>query len=262
MIFPQLDNWEPTRDSLHRAAQVAGEVKRLLVEKQPNALHLSVYAAPRGLTTGPLPSAGEFEVDYGGARILHHGGEGAYAVPIAGHTPASLLHALLGRIPGGLPQGAEVRITDDQIPFSIDPAIAAAYAGAHYQIFTAFARFRARLFGTMTPAVIWPHHFDLSFLWFAGHNPDEHSQPHMNFGFAPFSPGFDQPYVYVYLWPLPDRVTEIPLPAPARWHNEGWTGAVIDYAELRRAAEPEALIEAILGALHRALAPYLMEQRQ
>ncbi len=55
---------------------------------------------------------------------------------------------------------------------------------------------------------------------------------------------------------------KIPLPAPARWHSEGWTGAVIDYAELRRAAEPEALIEATLGALHRALAPYLMEQRQ
>jgi hypothetical protein len=35
-----------------------------------------------------------------------------------------------------------------------------------YRVFTAAARFRARLEGSQTPIVVWPEHFDLSTLWF------------------------------------------------------------------------------------------------
>ena len=42
---------------------------------------------------------------------------------------------------------------------------------------------RARLNGPMTPIVVWPEHFDLSFLWFASAQATDRF-PHMNFGCA------------------------------------------------------------------------------
>jgi hypothetical protein len=116
------------------------------------------------------------------------------------------------------------------------------YADALYRVFTALARFRARLQGHMTPLVVFPEHFDLSTLWFVEGDMDDH-KPHLNFGFAPFSPGLPRPYLYAYAYPYPADFAAPPLPAPARWHSEGWRGVVIDYDAISQHNDPEAAIE-------------------
>jgi hypothetical protein len=104
----------------------------------------------------------------------------------------------------------------------------------------------------MTPLVVWPHGFDLSFLWFRGNDLDEHSQPHMNFGFSPGSEGFPRPYLYSYAWPALSDLTSRPLLAPARWFNGSWKGAVVDYDSLTD-DKPEAQIEALAHEIFQAL---------
>ena len=141
---------------------------------------------------------------------------------------------------------------DATTPFAIDSTAAADYARLLYSAYTALARFRARLLGTMTPMVVWPHGFDLSFLWFRGNDLDEHSQPHMNFGFSPGSAGFPRPYIYAYAYPPPKDLTERPIPAPARWFTESWNGAVVDYDNLAD-DEPEAQIEKLARAIYDSL---------
>ena len=79
----------------------------------------------------------------------------------------------------------------------------------------------------------------------------------MNFGFAPHSEGFEQPYLYFYLWPMPDGATDINPPEPARWNTKGFTGIVLDYADLRASDDPLRLIVRTFETIHTKLAPLL-----
>jgi len=134
------------------------------------------------------------------------------------------------------------------------------YANGLYTMFTAFARFRARarLEGHMTPIVVWGEHFDLSTLWFHTDNPAmDDSKAHMNFGFAPFSPGYDRPYLYIYIYPYPESFDPPALPAPAIWNKEGWTGVVVRYDDIAKQPNPAQFVETLCLDLFNILNPYL-----
>jgi hypothetical protein len=141
----------------------------------------------------------------------------------------------------------------DESPLDVDGAIARDYAAALDAVFTGMARFRARLNGSMTPIVAWAEHFDLSFLWFASEHADE-SAPHMNFGFAPFGGGIDEPYLYAYAYPMDSKPFPT-VPEPAYWHTAGWTGVVVPYPAIARADDPVGYVESNCEATYRALIP-------
>ena len=147
----------------------------------------------------------------------------------------------------------------DEAPLEIDPRLSADYSRVLYQIFTATARFRARLNGPMTPIVVWPEHFDLSFLWFASAQATERF-PHMNFGFAPFSDDIARPYLYAYAYPMPEGFERLRLPPLARWHTEGWKGVVVPYDDVVRQSDPDTVIEDIFMAIYKLLSPSLVEK--
>ena len=105
--------------------------------------------------------------------------------------------------------------------------------------------------------VVWPGHFDLSFLWFATDNATEKG-PHLNFGFAPFSDGLPRPYLYSYAWPLPAGFSASSLPPMAYWHTIGWTGVVVPYDELVKVADPEAVIEETFTEIYKTLSGGLL----
>lgn len=247
MTLPPLKDWETTRDSLHQAAQVLSVIKKTCIAPQPNALHLSMRIVPEGLTTGAL-SIGTFTLNFTTGAIDYYSTPDAQPthVPLAQHNPRLLPMQLMQEVAKSRPdQTLRVlpKASDSTTPFKIDTELGAEYAAAQYTMFTALSRFRARITGLMTPLVLWPHHFDVSMLWFAPGGegkPDEQTVPHLNFGFAPFSDGFPRPYLYAYAWPTPKGLTRKRLPQPARWHNESWTGAVVDYDILRKSLNAEA----------------------
>lgn len=250
--LPPLAHWQPTANSLHRAALVIGAARNAVVPRQPNHLHLSLSVVPEGLSSGKLPNNSALILDFGAAEIRYEAPETGFGLPLAGHTQSTLATTLFYRLANANLPITPTETLDDQTPLEIDAQTASDYAKALYVVFTAAARFRARLYGMMSPVVVWPHHFDLSFLWFATKDDDEY-KPHLNFGFAPFSPGIERPYLYAYVYPLPENVTGIPLPAPARWHTAGWTGALVEYDALAGEAQPEAKIEALLWGIYEAL---------
>jgi hypothetical protein len=180
------------------------------------------------------------------------------SVPIAAHTQTTLMDAVLDAMAkAGHPANPDRGKINGTDSLPLHPGVAEEYHIALYSIYTAMARFRARLFGPMSRMVVWPHGFDLSFLWFT-EGLDESKNPHMNFGFSPGSPGFDRPYLYAYAHPLPPGFFDIPIPAGARWQKEGWTGIVIDYDTLIGEEHVEAELEKRLLDIHAAVAPLLM----
>jgi hypothetical protein len=149
-------------------------------------------------------------------------------------------------------------LTRDE-PLVLDPEAAAAFARVLYSVFTAMARFKARLEGAMTPLIVWPEHFDLSTLWFPPSNPEgDENGPHVSLGFAPFTPGqYEYPYLYAYAYPYPGGFHPPSLPEPAIWHDEGWRGAVVRYGDLSEVEDHEAFVEEMCRELFLALSPAL-----
>jgi hypothetical protein len=103
----------------------------------------------------------------------------------------------------------------------------------------------------MTPVTLWPHGFDLSFLWFPS-GTEETKDPHVNFGFSPFTPDVGQSYVYFYAYPVVPGL-EMDVPSPMRWHTTWATpGGVLEYDKFAGVGDPEAMVEEILSTVYRA----------
>lgn len=72
----------------------------------------------------------------------------------------------------------------------------------------------------------------------------------MAFGFSPGSEGLDRPYFYSYARPVPAGLLDRPVVPPARWHNTGWTGMVIDYDSLLTVENPDQTIDTAFRSLY------------
>ena len=274
-------NWRETLTSLHRAARVLATVHRLAREPLPNYLELALNVTPTGLAAARLPRGGQAALDFAQPALVYTPAQGdAQTFPLRGHSQASLFTAFFGALrtvdlADVLPADGDVgqavlaalatrgrRKTPaletllDAAPLVVAPQAAADYVVIVYSLFTALARFRARLSGLMTPLVMWAEHFDLSMLWFPGAQADEW-QPHLNFGFAPYSPGIEAPYLYAYAYPYPPRFDPPRLPAGAAWHTAGWTGVVMPYAVIAAQADAEGFVEASCAAIFDALRPLI-----
>lgn len=281
-MLPNLENAQPTLHALATVARLLGAVRVLAFERQPNFLHLSMKIVPEGVSTDVLPTGGEIRLDMVQLLLVYCSADGAaHIIPLEGQTQADLLEALLATIyPTELaalfPKASGATYTEaafagistlpnrgklhpelltDTSPLHFDASAAANYAAALYSIFTAVARFRARIAGSMSPIVVWNEHFDLSFIWFAA-EPDE-NQPHLNFGFAPYSTGIDEPYLYAYAYPYPASYDPPSLPPGARWNTDGWTGVVLPYSAIQSQPDAEAQLEAACSGIYRALRPLL-----
>jgi hypothetical protein len=259
MSFPKLSGWRTTAEGLHQSALLLGAIKAAIAQPLPNFLHLSTTIRRDGIATGTLPSGAELRLDFCNTSMLYvPAGEGIpTTVDLEGHTQVSLTAAVLNLL---MEQGYTLDVARDALkgttPFTIDQQISTEYADVLYRIFTALARFRARVFAPMTPIVLWPGHFDLSFLLFTTEKTTE-EHPHMNFGFAPYSTGIDRPYLYVYAWPMPEGYTPPELPGLARWENQEFTGVVVPYDDFSQMDDPQEFIEETFHTVYKALLPLL-----
>lgn len=268
MPLPPLDHWIDTAQGLHRGALLLGAAQRLTQPPRAAYLELGLVPARQGLETGRLPSGGRLRLDLAGSRIVYTSPEGlerSYNLP--GRTQALVFEELFGllaqdELASFLPPGEDLfeRLAAgvaskgnryrplrresllDPSPLRIDRQAAEDYSAALEEIFTGIARFRASLEGLVTPLVVWPEHFDLAGLWFAGCEIDE-SYPHISLGFAPYSEGIEEAYLYAYAYPYPDTYDPPALPPGARWHTTGWTGMVLPYRVIASQAEPVRFVE-------------------
>lgn len=247
-------NWLATVQNLHQAAKLLGVLRILRLPHQPNYLEMGLKVVPDGVSTDVLPGGTEVILNFEQATyVVQHAGQAVETLSLAGKSTPEALAALVkalyaaelsahlaheedvaGFITAAQKAGhdfenEENKLSDGELTF--DTTLGRAYADALYRVFTGIARFRARLNGAMTPLVVWPGHFDLSGLWFAGSQAEE-SAPHLNFGWSPYGGGINEPYLYAYAYPMKD-LPELPKPAaPAYWHTEGWKGIVVLHREI------------------------------
>lgn len=248
MTLPSLKNWEPARDALHQIAQVIGAVRVACSEPLPNDRHFSLDLSATGFSSGIMRSGGALDFNLKTLRLsFTRCHKTVFALDVSDHSQLSLMRETLAAFAdcGCSIAPSMKRVAQDET-FVLEPALAADSLTVLDAMYTALARFRAKLSGFMTPLVLWPHHFDAAFICFPTDQTNEHSDPQIAFGFAPASPGLDRPYIYAYAWSEPTGYLELPANPPARALADGYTGLFLAFDDLRDSEDFASIIESVL----------------
>lgn len=272
-LFPTLTNWEPTRQTLHRYSNIAGVVARAHGKAHPKWWHISLKVQPDGLATDPmaLPQGGAFELklDLRRHEFLLTTSQGhRQSWSLAEGIPSTVLgenvlHAVAGL--GLTADYAREKFKDDA-PRPYNPAAAENFLTALGNANRILNQHRDSLPGQKGPVQLWPHGFDLAFEWFGTrletheHNGEVQTTPaQINFGFYPAEPA----YFYANPWPFEkERLVQHALPHGARWHDEGWQGSMLPYADIADNPHAADRLPAYYGRVFVVASPTLMADSQ
>lgn len=97
-----LDEWEETKQTLHRYAQVVGKIRMTLSPPRNHWWHVTLYVNPQGLTTGPIPhAAGTFEISFNlldNELAVTTSDAGHFSFPLDDLTVADFYSSLIGEL--------------------------------------------------------------------------------------------------------------------------------------------------------------------
>lgn len=252
-VFPLLPPHElhPSRDTIHIYSQLLGAVRRALTPPQKHWWHISLRAAAAGLTTTPIPwndMTFEMVLDFTTHEFCISTSEGDWwDMALRGQSGHDFAQETLGAL---RTLGVEAEI--DRSKFSdgerraYDTTVVEDYWQAASQIDMLLKQFKGQLREETSPVQLWPHHFDLSLVWFSGRlipgedaADAENADEQMAFGFSTGDDSIGEPYFYITAYPWQEALSQFDLPPGARWHTEGWKGALLLYSTLTQSEEPK-----------------------
>lgn len=267
--FPplSLSEWRDTRDTLRGYAQLLGKIRQSLTPPQPHWWHVSLRVTNSGLTTTPMPIPGTEDTVEIRLDLLNHNVIIEHSRQVTPDTLALSAQSIrefrdqvLERLAAmDVRPAIDRSLFDSDQPGVYDRAAVTRYFRAASAIDGILKQFKSELSGRTSPVQLWPHHFDLSLVWFSGRKvPDvdpadeEYSDEQMAFGFSTGDEGIPEPYIYITAYPWPEQLGDMSLPAPALWHLETWKGALIMYDALREFPDPAATLLDVLRAAQKA----------
>lgn len=246
-VFPSLDGWESTRETLHWYARAVGVIPRAHADPQPNWWHISLKIQPDGLVTEPV-ALPDGHTLYLTLNLRQHQvilttsrGEVQDLSMRRGLSSTEFGDQLIAAVADlGLSGDYAREKFENSDPRQYDPEMAGRYLTTLLNADRIFKRHRNRLDGDKGPVQVWPHGFDLAFEWFGTRivEYEEDGQikkypSQLNLGFSPGEPSHPQPYFYSNPWPFEaEQLLDKPLPPGARWFNGSWQGSILPYAEL------------------------------
>jgi Family of unknown function (DUF5996) len=276
-----LDEWEPTKQTLHLWAQIVGKIRMASTAPRNHWWHVPLYVDVRGLTTRRMHSAEgvSFQVDLDfidHALVLKTSRGQARSFPLVdGLSVAEFdrrLHTILGEV------GVDVKIAEAPFGVSVTTPFPedrehSAYNQDAVQRFwrildwtdTVFDEFAGWFCGKTSPVHLFWHSFDLAVTRFnatrapAVPNADTvtreaYSHEVISFGFWAGDENVREPTYYSYTAPEPAQLRRHDLqPGQARWIDQGTSSmAVLPYEAVRTAADPRTALLSFLESTYQA----------
>jgi hypothetical protein len=274
----RLDAWRDTCETLHRWAQILGKVQLALTPTINHWWNVPLEITPRGFSTSTLARGDrwlDLELDFFEDVLRLRVSDGTTStVPLAARTVAEhyadtmamLQHA--GVDAPISPRPAEV---EDQTPFDRDTrhhAYDKPYVLAFWRIVARSAailtKFRAGFVGKSSPVQFYWGHLDLSLSRFSGRRAQATSHDAIEreaYSHELFSVGwwagdgrFEKPAFFAYAAPEPAGFATAAIPTPHAYYHAPLHGFYLDYDDVRRAPDPEALILDFCNATYEAAA--------
>jgi hypothetical protein len=263
-----LEDWNDSRDTLHRWVQMIGKTRLALAPPLNHCWNVTLYLTARGLTTSPMPyGTGTLEVDldFIDHQLLVRTSEGATgALALAPRTVAdfhreytALLQSLdlqvkIWPVPSEMEDA--LPFTEDRQHRSYDPDSVHRCWRILSETDQVLQQFRGRFLGKCSPVHFFWGGFDLACTRFSGrraplhpggvpHLPDRiareaYSHECISAGWWPGGGPVPEPAFYAYSYPEPPGFAAAKVqPAAAYYHSE-LREFVLPYEAVRTSARP------------------------
>ncbi len=103
-----------------------------------------------------------------------------------------------------------------------------------------------------SPVRCWPHHFDIATLISLDPDGGEAARS-IGVGLSPGDDTYSEPYFYISPWPYPTTSNLPDLTAPAFWHREGYTAAILSSKDVVRVKDPAQQSDLVASVLRNAI---------
>jgi hypothetical protein len=251
-LFPSIEDWEPTRSTLHLYSRAIGVIPYVHSEFHPKWWHISLEVQEDGLATTKmdLPQGGQFwfKIDLRQHKALLLVDDKVYrefdlASGLTGTEFGDQIIEAVTQL-GLSGEYPRFKFEDDE-PREYDPAAATHFFNVMSNANDIFKEYRATLQGELSPVQFWTHGFDLAFEWFGTRvETFEHEgevqqySSQINLGFFPGGTNHTT-YFYSNPWPFEaEQLLDKALPDGCSWNTDGWQGSILPYEEL--IGDPEA----------------------
>lgn len=244
-FLPEFDveKLAPTRDYLRNAALVLGSLQRAFIAPNPRDWHHGLEVNMRGL------SSQSFEVNGVETRglidlVKHKFRLGTANWRLEEFDGPELFNNVKVWLAS---QQLEIELETPEFvkAHTYDAVVANDYAEALWWLDKQFREIKTKLEpGVCSPVLVYPHHFDLSLVWFPWDD-----QRQASLGWSTGDETVAEPYLYVTAYPEPEGFSTAALVEGAFWQQDGFSGAVLPYAALAAADDGEGLLDAFYAPL-------------
>ncbi len=272
------DDWVPTKETLHRFAQIVGKLRLALSVRRNHWWNVPFHLTASGMTTRPMGIDPTFAVDFDFVdhRLIVQTTAGDRAsFSLNGRSVASFHRELTAALehlgidvtpirdarPFDLPD-ADRRFADDTAHDAYDPVAATRYFHTLSDVNLTLEEFAARFSGKTSPVHHFWHTFDVALTRFADVHVDHaadtdpvtreaYSREVTSFGFWFGDAQVPFPAFYAYTSPEPAGLADTPLPAGAEWAPRGTSHlAIYPLSEARATGDAKAAALAFFEAAY------------
>lgn len=278
----RVDDWTPTRDTLHMWTQIVGKVRLTHMLLINHWWQVTLYVSARGLTTGAIPygtAVFDMEFDFvDHVLALRHSNGSERSVSLAPKSVAQFYDettSALDSLGIGSQIVARPNEVDPAIPFAEDHQHAD-YDGDAARMFwqqlvqanRVIGEFRASFVGKVSPVHFFWGALDLACTRFSGRSAPPHaggapncpdwvmvegySRELSSCGFWPG--GGEEGAFYAYAYPEPEGFADYAVGPEAAFYSDEFRQFVLPYEAVRTAENPEQTLLEFLHSTYAAAA--------
>jgi hypothetical protein len=226
----------PTRDYLREICLVLGSIQRTFLAKDPHDWHYGLVVNVRGIVTQSfMTNEGEMNVSLDLVRHKVRVGNTSWA--LSEYTPLEIYNNLAAWFEHHAVSTPIISPKFTYSPHGYSDAQATGYAQALWWLNSEFMKLKDQLSeGFTSPIYLYPHHFDLSLVWFPF--SDERQ---LAIGFSTGDDVISEPYLYLTAFPQLHGFHRIAKPDEAYFQTTGFSGLVLPYSYLSESRDPHEL---------------------
>jgi hypothetical protein len=274
-----LEEWEPTKDTLHLWSQIVGKTRLALMPMRNHWWNVTLYPSARGLTTRRMPVKAhnlELEIDLVDHRLQARTTESEAGFELHDGLSVAEFHRRLTDSLQSLDVSVDIRAEPFGVPIttpfpaddehaSYDPDAATRFLHVLQWSADVLEEFAGWYCGKASPVHVFWHSLDLAVGRFSGKRAptvpgvdavtaEAYSHEIISFGFWAGDARNHFPAYYSYTAPEPAGLTEQPLrPESANWTPQGnGSLAILRYDDVRTAADPKGTLLEFLQSAYEA----------
>ena len=264
-----LEQWTPTKDTLHLWAQMVGKTRLALMPMRNHWWNATLYPSSRGLTTRRMPVEAhnlELEIDLVDHRLSARTTDTEAGFELHDGLSVADFHQSLTEALRAVDVRAHIRAEPYGVATTTPFAADHEHASYDTDAVSRFLRvlqwsadvleeFAGWYCGKASPVQLFWHSFDLATGRFSGARApvapgdpveaEAYSHEIISFGFWAGDRNHPYPAYYSYTSPEPPGITEQPLrPASAEWTRQanGSSLAILRYDDVRAAEDPRSTL--------------------